>query len=561
MNWVLGIVFILVSIFLIAHYYRKKRTKKFRASLVKSWGKPKTDDFFNFYNISRYYENNSHRDEAYHLISDSTKDDLDLEELFKFLDRTSSKIGQQYLYYKLRTIGKVDELKYFGELCDLFLENDSLRLESQWYLSVLNTEDSYDLELLINDEPLKKPTYFKFIYASSIASLICLLLSFVNPLFSLVLLPLFCVNSIFHYKNKDNINYYINGVSQLTKALNVSKRLLYFKELKNHFKDISFINRVQDIQLKTEFIRFEKGLSNEYAFLFWFPIELIKIQFNLELLVFYSFIEDITKEKQHIDALYQFIGTVDTAISTASVRSGELLTCKPVFVSEKKMSVTQIVHPLVENCIENDLNLKGQSLLLTGSNMSGKSTFIRTISLNSIIAQSLNFCFAKSYQAPFLKIHSSIRISDDLSEETSYYLQEVLTIKKLIEASKSSDPCLFVLDEIFKGTNTIERIAAGKAILSYLNKTNHTVMASTHDIELTELLVEDNYKLHHFSEHIDNETLFFDHKLKEGKLKTRNAIKVLELYDYPKTIIEEARGVEVDCFGGSVSSQYENTNG
>lgn len=549
MNLILGIVFILVSIFLIAQYNRKKRNKKFRDSLVKNWGKSKKDDFLNFYNISRYYENNFHKKEAYHIISDATKEDLDLEELFKFLDRTTSKIGQQYLYYKLRTIKGIEELKEFGKLSDLFLGNASLRLESQWILSVLKTEEAYDLELLINDKPLKKPSYFKFIYASSIASVICLVLSIVNPMFLLVLLPLFCVNTVFHYKNKDNINYYINGVSQLTKALKVSKKLLKFEELKGHFKDVPFIKHVESIQLKTEFVRFEKGLTNEYAVLFWFPIELIKIQFNLELLVFYSFIEDITKENKHIDRLFQFIGEVDAALSTASVRAGALQTCTPVFESEKQLSVSQITHPLIEKCIVNDLMLVNNSLLLTGSNMSGKSTFIRTMALNSILAQSLYFCFAKSYKAPYFKIYSSIRIEDDLSEQTSYYLQEVLNIKKLIKASKSNDPCLFLLDEIFKGTNTVERISAGKAILSYLNKGNNMVMVSTHDIELTDLLAEDNYKLHHFSESIVNETLFFDHKLKEGKLKTRNAIKVLELYDYPTEIITEARVLEMDCFG------------
>lgn len=549
MNWGLGIVFIVVSIFLIAQYYRKKRKNKFRDSLVKNWGKPKKGDFFNFYNISRYFENNFHKKEVYHILTDTTKEDLDLEDLFEFLDRTTSKIGQQYLYYKLRTIGGIEEVKEFGKLSDLFSENASLRLESQWHLSFLKTEEAYDLELLINDEPLKKPPYFKFIYASSIASVIFLGLAFVNPMFSLFLLPLFCVNSVFHYKNKDNINYYINGVSQLTKALKVSKKLLSFDGLKAHFEEVSFIKHVESIQLKTELIRFEKGLANEYAFLFWFPIELVKIQFNLELLVFYSFIEDITKEKLHIDSLFQFIGKVDAALSTASVRAGALPTCTPVFVSEKKLSVTEIVHPLVEKCIDNDLILANDSLLLTGSNMSGKSTFIRTMALNSILAQTFCFCFAKSYEAPYFKIYSSIRITDDLGEQTSYYLQEVLTIKNLIKASKSKDPCLFVLDEIFKGTNTVERISAGKAILSYLNKGNHMVMVSTHDIELTDLLVEDNYNLHHFSESILNETLFFDHKLKEGKLKTRNAIKVLELYEYPMEIISEARAVERACFG------------
>ena len=124
----------------------------------------------------------------------------------------------------------------------------------------------------------------------------------------------------------------------------------------------------------------------------------------------------------------------------------------------------------------------------------------------------------------------------------------MLTIKELIDASNDKNPCLFVLDEIFKGTNTIERISGGKAILSYLNKDQHTVLVSTHDIELTELLQKDNYELYHFSEHIENNELFFDHKIKSGELKTRNAIQILNLYAYPQEIIKDAKDIEKTYF-------------
>ncbi len=96
-----------------------------------------------------------------------------------------------------------------------------------------------------------------------------------------------------------------------------------------------------------------------------------------------------------------------------------------------------------------------------------------------------------------------------------------------------------MLDEIFKGTNTIERISAGKAVLSALSKSNNIVFVSTHDIELTDLL-KDEYDLYHFSEIVDNHTVDFDYKLKEGKLKNRNAIRILELNGYPTAIIKEA---------------------
>ena len=133
----------------------------------------------------------------------------------------------------------------------------------------------------------------------------------------------------------------------------------------------------------------------------------------------------------------------------------------------QKIKTVAISHPLISSCIVNDLSLNNESLLLTGSNMSGKTTFIRSVAINSILAQTINTCFAKEYIAPYFKIYSSIRITDDLLENTSYYLDEVLTMKKLVDASMLDSPCLFVLDEIFKGTNTVERISGGKAILSF----------------------------------------------------------------------------------------------
>ena len=98
---------------------------------------------------------------------------------------------------------------------------------------------------------------------------------------------------------------------------------------------------------------------------------------------------------------------------------------------------------------------------------------------------------------------------------------------------------LFLLDEIFKGTNTVERISAGKAVLSALTKENNLVFVSTHDIELADLL-KDEYELYHFSEKVNHKTVDFDYKLKDGKLKNRNAIRILQINDYPESIIAEA---------------------
>ena len=552
MNWILGVIIILIIVFLISNYRERKKKLQVQDDLVRNWGKIKKQDDFHFDSIEKYFVNNNQKEKAFHFISDQCATDIDINDTFKVIDRTSSKIGQQFLYYKLRTIESQDSLLSFKNLTHLFVKNESLRLKIQLELSKINTYDSYYFEKLVTSKPLERPKIIWLIYSLSLVSASFIILGFFNPIFFILLIPVLAVNLVFHYKNKWNVSNYIDGASQLSKTLNVSKSIAVHPEIKQHFRDTSFIKGMERIKLKSHFIGFETHLGNEFAIGLWLLSEYLKVLFNLEYLIFYSFIKSISTKKEELKAMFHFIGEIDAAISCASLKASAYETCEPEFINGKKLIVTEIYHPLIQNCVVNDLSLVDHSLLLTGSNMSGKTTFIRSISINSVLAQTLNICFAKAYVAPFFKLYSSIRITDNVLESTSYYLEEVLTIKEFIEASKTDSPCLFVLDEIFKGTNTIERISGGKAILSFLNNGNNIVLVSTHDIELTDILSNENFELYHFSEQIVNNELNFDHKLKVGKLKSRNALKILEIYNYPSEIIEDARATENNIFPKSL---------
>jgi len=174
--------------------------------------------------------------------------------------------------------------------------------------------------------------------------------------------------------------------------------------------------------------------------------------------------------------------------------------------------------------------------------MSGKTTFIRTVGINMILAQTINTACAEEMTIPRIKIHSAIRITDNLLDETSYYYEEIKTIKIMIDECESGYQNLFLLDELFRGTNTVERISSGKAVLSYLNLEENLVFASTHDLELTEFLSK-SYNYFHFAETIENGLLSFDYKLKDGKFTTTNAIRILEINNFPKEITEEAKAL------------------
>ena len=114
------------------------------------------------------------------------------------------------------------------------------------------------------------------------------------------------------------------------------------------------------------------------------------------------------------------------------------------------------------------------------------------------------------------------------------------TVQPILNETEKNSCSIILLDELFKGTNTIERIAAAKAVLSYLEKSDNKIFVSTHDIELTDLLRE-QFELFHFSEKIMGEKIQFDYKLKEGKPEKGNAIRILELNGFPKEIVEEAK--------------------
>ena len=274
---------------------------------------------------------------------------------------------------------------------------------------------------------------------------------------------------------------------------------------------------------------------------FFYFLELLKACFLLDLHLLNNSYSQIINQHHSLKEIYKYIGEFDLAISMASLKSDTNFTiCIPDLIAENKiLEFTNAIHPLVDQCVPNSFSLKSKSAFITGSNMSGKSTFLRTILINSILAQSVYLCFAESFKSSFLKPFSSITIDDDLLEGSSYFFTEVEIIKEMTKQVPLSSNNLFVIDETFKGTNTLERISLAKAVLDFLNNNDNMVIASSHDLELIELLSKD-FEMFYFTETIKADSLNFDHTIKPGSLKTTNAIKIIEIENYPQSIIDEA---------------------
>ena len=532
---------LLVSVVLILRTVNKRRLTKKREALRSQWGKPKSVPF-EFDRIKKYSDLS--QGDPFHRLTEQTIEDIDFYSLFSFIDRTTSRVGQQVLYAKV--VQPTDQLHNpLDPFIDAFKKDERLREEVQFELVKLNHTDAYHIASLMGGDLLKRPKWLWAIYLNLALLLVLALLSFSYPFCIILMIVPFTANMLVHYWNKGNTYQFIRSFPQLNVLIQVSNALLKRGKLFSNAQAIEAIGSLRSFQRKSRFISLSgnDGLGAELSQIGLYFVELIKIFFLVEVISLFRIIHELEKKREAISELFTYVGNIDLAISILSLRAGSLKTCQPNLTDSKKRIIARgIFHPLIEACVKNDLTIDGKSVLITGSNMSGKSTFLRTLTINSILAQTIYTCFADEFVSPPIKQFSSIRIDDNLFQGKSYYFQEVKIMASLLTEAESSHQNLFVLDEVFKGTNTAERIGAAKAILSYLNRKDNIVIVSTHDIELAEMLSSE-YDLHHFTETVESKELHFDHTLKPGPLTTRNAIKLLELANYPKEVIDEAKKV------------------
>jgi len=203
-------------------------------------------------------------------------------------------------------------------------------------------------------------------------------------------------------------------------------------------------------------------------------------------------------------------------------------------------------HPLIARShrVTNDLDLRGEGhiLLVTGSNMSGKSTFLRTVGINLCLAQAGGPVCATSFSWSWLRLYCCIRVIDALDEGLSYFYAEVKRLKLILDAvhAITSQPVLFLIDEIYRGTNNRERLAGSEAFVQVLQHSRGLGMISTHDLELTQLADGNGHiRNAHFQESVEDGTLHFDYQLRPGPCPTTNALRIMAQEGLPVPKISE----------------------
>lgn len=241
-----------------------------------------------------------------------------------------------------------------------------------------------------------------------------------------------------------------------------------------------------------------------------------------------------SKNGKYLKSWLEVIGEFEALSSFANIAFENESWCFPDLHEEGMiLKAENLGHPLLgQRRVCNNITIKdkGSVLLITGSNMSGKSTFLRTVGINLVMSYCGAPVCASSFTASIMNVYSCMRVSDNLEKSISSFYAEILRIKMIVNASKGNNKIFFLLDEIFKGTNSIDRHLGASMLIKQLSKSGASGMVSTHDLELGDLEKEmaklSNY---HFQEHYENGDLRFDYKLRRGISTTRNAMHIIKM--------------------------------
>lgn len=480
-------------------------------------------------------------------LPENVRYELNIDSLCERIDFTSSCIGRQYLYHIICK-DEVSEIRDNEFLINKLHDDISLRKQLVGLLGKLNKPDAYTItELLHGRHSDYSQSYIRIINICRwlpLVLLLCTTISNIPGHFLILFIVSYIMNCYLHLKQKSQLSLYYFSIPQLYRLIQTAKKVVEFSIFTDTDRDIhNYINNLKELTKKLRLFRISINLDSNAAMPLFMFTELLDIFFLHTVTNVINSFRLIESKRKEIDGVFRFIGLLDVICSLSFLREELPYYCYPSKSENgEKLSAKSVYHPLIDNCVPNDISISTKSILITGSNMSGKTSFIRTIAINAITGKTLNTCFAHEFRLDTERhILSVINTEDDLDKGKSYFLTETENVKKVFDRAISGNHIL-VFDELFKGTNTAERISINAAVLKEMAGHNNIVLASTHDNELTSLL-DNEYELYHFCEDIENEKLAFDYKIKKGAANEGNAIRILRIYGYPDYIIEEAEEI------------------
>lgn len=513
---------------------------RLKKSLRAAFGKvPKPFYFDGDMNYIRaYYDYRRDNELDAFLLDEITWSDLDLDRVFKRINPKRCTSGEQYLYYMLRSPA-VDAKRYEErkQLIEYAQADSERRLKSEAILARLGCSRRADLCRAFS--PARHGIGLLLVYLVFVLLLIGTAvyaaigsgIERVYPLFGSLL-----INFYIHEFGKrrsqrdyDTVNYVVSMVFAMRRLRKLRDPALD-KQMQPAYESL---DRLQAV-IRTGGV--STGMDSG-------GLQDVILTFTLLDLITYEFLKNkLGRCHDDVFTIHEYLGRLDAAISIASYRASLASYAEPVlyFAPEKKPFVdgVALLHPLLDEPVANDC-VTERPILITGSNASGKSTYLKTVALAALMAQSICTVLAERYEATAFRIYTSMALQDDLLAGESYYIVETKSLKRILDAAEEALPILCVVDEVLRGTNTVERIAASSEVLQAMADDGLLCLAATHDIELCELL-QDSFDLYHFEEQVGENEMLFDYVIRSGKARSRNAINLLQLIGFDRHIVDRA---------------------
>ena len=543
-----GIVFL---VFLWILYRNRKQRRIILKKIRRLYGKVPEREYSpgDIEAISHYFRRKAGKD---FYIDDITWNDLDMDRIFMLVNQTVSSPGEDVLYSILRIPlfdrKRVEERE---KLICFFEENPQKRETMQLLLSRIGKTwhgSLSDTILALEDAPQVNTKLHWVMFVLLILNLAALPFTAVPGFLTFIILS--TVNIVIYYTGKDRIRIeaYLDCFSSLLKMLSLAKETgtVDWPETKTYMEKIRQGRQAfRSLKKRTIFLTGKNSATGDPSQLL---LDYLRMVFHLDILVYNSILKDVKGKTGEITELLDAFGELDAAISIASFREMLPLWSRPEFTEWEtehvRLLAEDMYHPLIQTPVANSIQME-RGILITGSNASGKSTFLKNLAVNSILAQTVLTCTCASYQAPFLKVMTSMALRDDLSGGESYFIVEIRSLKRILDESRKEEPFLCIIDEVLRGTNTIERIAASSRILSVLDRPWILPAAATHGIELSYILSK-KYENYHFEEEIQDDQVVFNYLLQRGRTTTRNAIRLLGVLGYDDGIVREAARTAAD---------------
>lgn len=467
--------------------------------------------------------------------------DLDLfgkASLFQYINRCTSEQGEKLLAQNLLNAQPNYFIQQQQQATKQLIQKPSWM---QDFLALgIDHKLNNTLENKIKDWLQQTNTYFTntnwqwFIYVYRIitASTLILYLFDIIPTHIFYTIVLVCFLFAFNQSKKASKTY--NQLSKIVPQIStLQKQIQFFEQHKfsnSYFQYLLQLLQNNSYKASNEIKSLQAILQNfdlrlnAFAFFFLNTFLLWDVQQMLALNKWKQ------KNKQHTPQWFDIIAQVEVSISLALFSFNNPSFCYPT-ISEKyfEFQATDLGHPLIKKehrvCSSFSQFNENYLALVTGSNMGGKSTFLRSVGINTVLALMGATTCATSFTITPVELMSSMRIADNLAENTSTFYAELKKLKVIIEAMQQHKKVFILLDEILRGTNSLDRHIGSKALIEQMIQSNRFAIIATHDVELAKLATAypTNIINYHFDVQVENNELYFDYKLKQGVCTSLNA--------------------------------------